>query len=79
MEADNIKELEGELLTAKQVARVLQCNHFSVYRLAYQKALPTVKIGPMRRFRKRDVMALITGEAVPSQKETQDERKPVCA
>jgi excisionase family DNA binding protein len=43
---------EDEILTIREVARYLKMNERSIYKLAHQGAIPTVKIGSQWRFRK---------------------------
>lgn len=42
---------ERKWYTARQMAKQLNCNLQTVYRLAYRGELETKKIGGMRRFR----------------------------
>jgi len=42
-----------EFLTAREVARYLRVNQYTVYRLVTQKKLPAVKVGSQWRFRRR--------------------------
>jgi excisionase family DNA binding protein len=41
-----------EFLTAREVARYLRVNQYTVYRLVTQKKLPAVKVGSQWRFRR---------------------------
>ncbi len=47
------------LLKATDVSRLLGCHSQSVYRMASQKTIPSLKIGKMRRFRATDVLDYI--------------------
>ena len=41
-----------EFLTAREVARYLRVNQYTVYRLVTQKKLPAFKVGSQWRFRR---------------------------
>lgn len=43
----------NDLLTAKEVARYLRINEYTLYRLVSQKKLPAIKVGSQWRFQRR--------------------------
>jgi excisionase family DNA binding protein len=43
----------NDLLTAKEVARFLRINEYTLYRLVSQKKLPAIKVGSQWRFQRR--------------------------
>ncbi len=47
------------LLKATDVSRLLGCHSQTVYRMASQKVIPSLKIGKSRRFRATDVLAYV--------------------
>jgi excisionase family DNA binding protein len=52
-------ERQGELLTVRQVAELLQVSVSTVERLTRSGELPSVKFGRSRRYFRRDVMAYL--------------------
>ncbi len=53
---------EDEILTIREVARYLKMNERSIYKLAHQGLIPTVKIASQWRFRKNLIDAWLEGQ-----------------
>jgi PTS system nitrogen regulatory IIA component len=64
---------EDEILTIREVARYLKMNERSIYKLAHQGLIPTVKIGNQWRFRKNLIDAWLESQmAVAAMKSLAD-------
>ena len=53
----------GDVLTVDEVAGLIQIHRETVYTLIERGEIPAVKVGTRWRIRRRDVEALLTGEA----------------
>ncbi len=53
---------EDEILTIREVAKYLKMNERSIYKLAHQGVIPTVKIASQWRFRKNLIDAWLEGQ-----------------
>lgn len=62
-----------KLLTPRDVAERLSLRLSTVYRWAYDRRIPTVKIGNMLRFREEDIVELINKGFRPSQSKVERE------
>jgi len=61
----------GRLLTPRDVAERLGLRIFTVYRWAYDRRIPTVKIGSLLRFREEDVVGLVNNGFRPARSEVE--------
>ena len=59
MEAEPIEKEIPQLLTADDLAALFSCDPMHIYRLAWAKRLPSVKIGRLRRFHPEAIAAMI--------------------
>ena len=57
---------QDEILTIREVARYLKMNERSIYKLAHQGLIPTVKIASQWRFRKNLIDAWLEGQMASS-------------
>lgn len=55
-------EFSDDLLTARDVARILSCSVSLVYALARNGSLPCVRFGGIVRFRRSDITAVISAD-----------------
>lgn len=67
--------MEGSLITVKEVADYLQLKEQTVYLLARQNKIPSLKVGGSLRFKKSQIDAWIS--AGPKKRRTEDERSKV--
>jgi len=55
-----------EILTASQVASLLQIHPRTVYKLVRQGSIPGRKFGGGWRFSKKEILSMISSQTVPS-------------
>ena len=59
---DESKKVAGALMTKRDVAEFLHCSISTVSRLIADGQIPSLKVGKLRRFRKTDIDAWLSGE-----------------
>lgn len=51
--------MRERLITVKEASELLSINPFSLYKLALQKRIPSIKLGKLRRFKESELIAWV--------------------
>lgn len=51
--------MSEKLITVKDASELLSINPFSLYKMALQRKIPSVKLGKLRRFKESELMAWV--------------------
>lgn len=67
-----MSETTEELLTVDELSKIIKIKKNTLYRMALDRKLPSIKIGKIRRFRLSDVMQTLCGHEVTASQDTVD-------